>query len=344
MTFFFEKTYNETPFIIAEVGQNHQGCLATALEYVEMFANAGADAIKFQKRDNKSLFDKESYENTYNSENAFGKTYGEHREFLELSKEELRVVKEACHNKNVMFMCTPFDDLSLEQLVELGVDILKIASFDVGNIPLIDKMAKTKIPIVISVGGGKHEHIQSSVDCIKSHHNDFAVLHCVSEYPCPVDKVGLNNIPLLKAQFEGTVIGLSDHFNGTLTGPLGFTKGARIFEKHVTVNRALKGTDHSFALEVDGFRRFVRDIKRVPLMENIKPADALGKEDVFKKLGKSVVARVDLSSGMTLTNSEITGKILHINATPIRESSKFLGRVIKRNIKKDEPIGLDDLV
>lgn len=329
---------SEKSFIIAEVGQNHQGDLNIALEYVREFARLGADAIKFQCRNNRFLFDRESYDRHYDSENAFGETYGEHREFLELSGSELAIVRDECRSCGVYFMATPFDELSLELLLRLDVDVLKIASFDLGNIPLITKMAKTKKPIVMSVGGGKIHHIIDSVDCIQKYHDNLAVLHCVSEYPTPLNHIGLKSIVDLSDKLPETTIGLSDHFNGILTGPLGFILGARVFEKHVTFDRANKGTDHSFALEPDGFRRFVRDIRRVPEMMEPKSKEKLGEEPVFIKLGKSLVCNKDLSVGTIISIDDLSGKIFHENHVPVRDSAYVIGQELKKDISAGEPL------
>ena len=140
----FKNQIGSKPYVIAEVGQNHQGDIDTAIEYIRVFALQGADAIKFQTRNNKVLFAKEAYEKSYDSENAFAASYGEHREMLELDLQYLPLLKEECRNNNVAFMSTPFDEPSLEVLVDLDVDIIKIASFDLGNLPFIDKIGATK--------------------------------------------------------------------------------------------------------------------------------------------------------------------------------------------------------
>lgn len=336
--------FNSTqPFIIAEVGQNHQGDLELAREYIKVFANEGADAIKFQTRNNKYLFSEDAYLAKYESENAFAETYGQHREALELKPEWLKILKSDCINYGVKFMSTPFDEPSLEILEHLSIDILKIASFDLGNLPFINRIASLKKPIVMSVGGGKIDQIRSSVKVLKNYNIELAILHCVSEYPCEFDRLGLNNIELLKAEFPDVIIGSSDHFNGTLSGPIAYMKGARVFEKHVTLNRAWKGTDHSFALEREGFRKFVRDIKRVSEMMIPKPENELGKEKVFVKLGKSLITNIDLSIGETLNLDNLSGKIFSKQFTPVRDSNLFIGKVLNRNIKKGEPIFLTDL-
>lgn len=340
---FREKELSDSPFVIAEVGQNHQGDLDIAREYIRIFAFEGADAIKFQTRNNRFLFSQDAYEAPYASENAFAETYGAHREKLELKPEWLPILKEDCIKHGVKFMSTPFDEPSLELLKKIDVDILKVASFDLGNLPFIHRVASLGKPVVMSVGGGKIDQIRSSVEVLLNRHDEVAILHCVSEYPCEYNRLGLDNIEVLIKEFPGCAIGSSDHFNGTLSGPVAYLKGARVFEKHVTLNRAWKGTDHSFALEPEGFRKFVRDIKRVRHMMAPKPADDLGSERVFKKLGKSLVAYADINAGERFTLENLSGRIFNTQYIPVRESNQVIGRIAKRDVSKGEPILYLDL-
>lgn len=334
---------NKEIFIIAEVGNNHQGDLEIAREYIRVFAEAGADAVKFQTRNNKYLFSESGYNAPYNSEHSFADTYGAHRELLELKPDWLPILKADCHAHGVKFMSTPFDEPSLDLLCEIGVDILKIASFDLGNLPLINRIAKKGLPVVISVGGGKAHQIRSSIDLLLTGTKDVTVLHCVSEYPCEYNRLGLDNIETLIKEFPECKIGLSDHVNGILSGPIGYMKGARVFEKHVTLNRAWKGTDHGFALEPEGFRKFVRDIHRVPEMMPPKPENELGQEFVFKKLGKSIIAMKDIRKGHLIDIDDLTGKIFDNQGIPVRQSNEVIGAVAKRDIKAGEVIQFDDI-
>lgn len=329
---------NDESLVIAEVGQNHQGELDLAREYIKIFAMAGANVVKFQTRNNKYLFSQEAYEAPYESENAFDDVYGLHREKLELKPEWLPILKEDCEKYGVKFMSTPFDEPSLDLIDQIGVDIIKIASFDLGNLPFIDRIAKKGRPVVISVGGGKIDQIRASVNLLLDQGVEVAVLHCVSEYPCEFDRLGLSSIQDLKKEFPGCAVGSSDHFNGTLSGPVAYLNGARVFEKHVTLNRSWKGTDHSFALEPEGFRKFVRDIKRVPKMLPPKPADDLGNERVFKKLGKSLIAFQDIAVGQVISLDMLSGKIFSRQFIPVRESNLVIGKIAKRAIKKGEPV------
>ncbi|MDT4328991.1 N-acetylneuraminate synthase family protein [Methylomonas sp. MED-D] len=340
---FGKEKLGDKAFIIAEVGQNHQGDLEVAREYIRVFASAGADAIKFQTRNNRYLFSQDAYEASYDSENAFADTYGEHREKLELKPEWLSILKQDCAEHGVKFMSTPFDEPSLELLEDIGVDLMKVASFDLGNLPFIKRIAQKGKPVVISIGGGKIDQIRASVNLLLEHNSQVAVLHCVSEYPCEYDRLGLENIELLIKEFPQCAIGLSDHFNGTLSGPIAYMKGSRVFEKHVTLNRAWRGTDHSFALEHEGFRKFVRDIHRVPAMMPRKAEESLGQERVFKKLGKSLVAYRDIKAGEAIDLEALSGRIFRTQYIPVREANRVIGCVAKRDIAKGEALQYSDI-
>ena len=328
----------KTPLVIAEVGQNHQGSLKIAEEYIREFSKSGADIIKFQARDNKSLFSKEAYNKNYDSENSFGKTYGQHREKLELSFNDLKKLKKDCRKYGLSFMITPFDEKSLKLISRLDVDIIKIASFDLGNLPFINLIAKQKKIVAISTGGGNSKEIELSIKLLQKKKIKTILLHCVSEYPCPYNHLGLENISILKKKFPNCIVGLSDHFNGILSGPIAYLQGAKVFEKHVTLNRAWKGTDHSFALEPEGFRKFTRDIHRSGEMLKSKNKKLVGKEPVFIKLGKSLITTKDLKKGEKIKLENLSGKIFEKNLIMVRYSHKVIGRIAKIPIKKGEPI------
>ena len=313
-------------YVIAEVGANHQGDVENAKRYIEVFSELGASAIKFQMRDNDYLFDAHSLETPYENANSFGATYGEHRKRLEFSFEDFEVLKGVCVEKNVDFIVTPFDEKSLSRVCELQVDAIKIASFDIGNIPFLREVSKKKLPVIISTGGANPRHIRNSFEELKSI-EDLTILHCVSHYPCRPEDLQLWKIGELKKEYPAAKVGLSDHFNGTLSGPVARMFGAEVFEKHVTFNRALPGTDHKFSLEPDGFRKFVRDIGRVDLMSKINGDYALGEEPVFKKLGKSLIASSLIKKGQKISSDQIRGMILKNAGIPVRDSDKVIGAI-----------------
>ena len=334
---------SDKAFVIAEVGQNHNGDVHLAIEYIRTFSRCGANAIKFQTRNNRTLFSEEAYNSIYNSENAYGQTYGEHREKLELSVDDLCLLRDECKKQNVYFMSTAFDEPSLELLKDVGVELLKVASFDLGNIPFLHRIGLTGLPVIMSTGGGSSFHIEKSVETIKHYHNNLAILHCVSEYPCDFSRLGLSEIKNLLTKFSDITVGSSDHFNGILSGPIAFMLGARVFEKHVTLNRSWKGTDHSFALEPSGFTKFVRDLRRTPDMLPAKNDGSLGQEGVFKKLGKSLVANCDIEKDQVIQHEMLTGRIFNQTYMPVRDASHVIGLTTSKPIKCGEPLTHDNM-
>ena len=239
-------------------------------------------------------------------------------------------------------MSTPFDEPSLDLLLNLEVDLIKIASFDLGNLPFLERISEAKKPVVISTGGGQDNHIKDSIEILSKYdNNELAILHCVSEYPCEYDRLNLAKIQSLCVRFPNFTIGLSDHFNGILSGPIAYMLGARVFEKHVTLNRSWKGTDHSFALEADGFRKFVRDTKRVSNMLNTPSDQSIGLEPVFKKLGKSVCAFIDIKKGESFCLENLSGRIFENEIIPVRDVAALLGKKAQTNIKAGEALNYD---
>lgn len=338
-----KKILEKNPLFIAEVGQNHQGSFKLACKYVEVFSKLGANIIKFQMRDNKGLFSKEAFEKEYSTKNSFGKTYGVHRNKLELSIVEIKKLKNFCKKNKVEIMVTPFDEVSFNKLCKIGVNLIKISSFDLGNLPLIKTIAQKKKKIFMSVGGGDDKEIDSSIKLANKYGIKPIILHCVSEYPCPADNLGLSRIKYLLKKYPGHIIGSSDHFAGILSGPVAYLEGARVFEKHVTFDRTWKGTDHNFSLEPEGFRKFVRDTKRVGLMLKPKSQKKIGKEYVFQKLGKSIISKKLIKKGEKIKLDFLTGKIFFEQFIPIRQTHKILGKIAKKNILKNQPITLKDI-
>ena len=327
------KSKKNAAYIIAEVGQNHQGDFELAKEYILKFSERGADAIKFQKRDNKNLFSKNKFNQLYENQNSFGKTYGLHREELEFNIEQMTALKQMCEDCEVDFICTPFDEKSLEQLLVIDTKILKIASFDMGNLRLISEILKNNVKLILSAGGSNIEIVKKTIEFVLNFSNKITLLHCVSNYPALPNELQLHKIQDYKNLFSKIQIGLSDHFNGPLSGPVGFLYGAEVFEKHVKFNRSWKGTDHSFALSLSGFEQFVKDINRTNLMglKNKNSEDRIGKEFVFTKLGKSLIAEKTIKKNEIFSINNLSGKIFVENGIPVRQMVNLIGKKSKND-------------
>ena len=189
------------PYVIAEIGNNHQGSLDKAIKMIDEAVWAGADAVKFQKRCNKELFTPDFYNSPYSNVNSFGNTYGEHRDFLELSIEEMGKLNEYCKDKDIVFFATPFDFKSLEELEKLNLPFYKVASADVSNTPFLKEISKTNKNVILSTGHSNYEDIERAVSSFDES-NSLAVLHCTAAYPAPEDTMNLNCIPVLKQKFS----------------------------------------------------------------------------------------------------------------------------------------------
>jgi sialic acid synthase len=247
-------------WVIAEIGHNHQGSLETCRRLIKAAKDSGANAVKLQKRDNKALYSKECYDSPYNSENAYGATYGAHREALEFGVEQYRELQAYSRSLGVTFFATAFDPPSLEFLIELCVPAVKIASGDLTNISLLKEVAGWGGPVIFSTGGGMLADVQRAYDIVQ--YQPHAVLQCTSGYPAKFEELNLRVIETYRGMFPETVVGLSDHDKGIAIAPVAYALGARIVEKHFTLDRTWKGTDQAFSLEPVGLRKMVRDLKR----------------------------------------------------------------------------------
>jgi sialic acid synthase len=263
-------------YVIAEIGHNHQGDLQLCKRMFDAAKEAGADAVKLQKRDNKTLYTEEFYNSPYNSENAYGATYGLHREALEFNRTQYVILQDHAEKLGITFFATAFDIPSADFLADLDVPAIKIASGDLKNHALLEHVANLDIPIILSTGGGTME------DCIAADEicQPDAILQCTSGYPARHEELNIACIDTFLDVFPDALIGFSDHSNGIAMAPIAYALGARIIEKHFTLDRTFKGTDQPFSLEPAGLRKMVRDLRRTRL--------ALG--DGVKRLYDSEVA------------------------------------------------------
>lgn len=331
------------PYVIAEIGHNHQGNLEQALRLIKSAAESGASAVKLQKRDNRNLFIPSMFDEIYNSENSFGKTYGEHREALEFGEREYLACIAESKKWGVDFFATPFDVESAKFLNNLGVGIFKIASGDLQNLPLLEFVASLMKPMIISTGGSTFEMIDRAVNSIRKYHNKLVILQCTASYPANYELLNLRVIKSLRNKYPNNVIGYSGHDNGISMALVAFTLGARVIEKHFTLNRTLKGTDHAFSLEPVGFSKMVRDLQRANLAlgDGIKTIYESEKAPI-RKMGKMIVASQDLPAGHTLTVTDLEFRS-PADGIPPSKWQDICGKKLLKSIIRFEPIRLEDL-
>lgn len=253
---------DERCYVIAEIGGNHGGNIETAEQMIDAAAEAGASAVKFQCRHNETLYSRDLLDQPYDNENSYGATYGAHRAALELSPRDLARAQARARLRAVSYFATAFDERSADTLAELGVPAFKIASGGLTDLPLLRHVSQFDVPIILSTGGGTFSDVDRAVQCITARHQKLALLHCTASYPCAFEELNLRVIPVLRERYPELVIGWSGHDNGIAMSVAAYVLGARIIEKHFTLNRAMKGTDHAFSLEPGGLRKLCRDLTR----------------------------------------------------------------------------------
>ena len=247
-------------YFIAEVGQNHQGNIQIAKKLVDSLKGLPVSCIKTAKRDIETCLTEEQKKMIYDNPNSFGRTYYEHRKALEFSKDEFIEFKEYV---GFDFISSYTDLNSLDFLVDIGISGLKIASQRVADIKLLEATSKTNLPIILSTGMSNIGDVDRAVDILSN--NEKYVLQCTSTYPCPENELNLNVIPMYKKRYENKIdgVGFSGHHIGVASDVAAYMLGATIIERHYTLDRSMKGTDHVGSLEKKGLEYILNYISQV---------------------------------------------------------------------------------
>jgi N-acetylneuraminate synthase/sialic acid synthase len=330
-------------YVIAEIGHNHQGSVQKCRELFVAAKNAGAQAVKLQKRDNRTLFTKAAYERPYDNPNSYGATYGEHREFLEFGLPEYRELQSFAAELGLDFFATAFDIPSADFLAGLDVPAFKFASGDLKTIPLLKHAARFGRPMIISTGGATLDDIRRAYDAIMPVNPQLCIMQCTGGYPPAWDELNLMVIDTLRREFPDVVIGFSSHDSGIAMAVAGYMLGARVIEKHFTLNRAQKGTDHAFSLEPQGLTKMVRDLRRLKLAlgDGRKVAYASEAQPI-SKMGKSLVAARDLPKGHVLAEQDIAMKSPG-GGIPPYEFDRLVGMTLTEPVRADDMYDLATL-
>jgi len=336
-------------YVIGEIGQNHNGSVALAKLIIdlvsreikdEVFDNVlkGMDAVKLTKRDLNQELSASQMNRIYDNPNSFGSTYGKHRAALELSDEQHFEVYKHAKEKGLDFVETLCAVGCLNMLKLFTPDKLKVASRDLTNLPLIAALAETNIPIIISTGMAGKKELDDAIEIITKYHSNVSILHCVSQYPTKPKNVNLNTISYLLNNYKDYVIGYSDHTIGISTPIAAVAMGAKIIEKHITLDRRMKGTDQAGSLGPDGVHRMVRDIRILD--------KSMGSEDIFivpdtaaakEKLERSIATNRKINDGEVITESDIH-MLSPGDGFKWRDKSSIIGKKIITSIEKDEII------
>lgn len=288
------KLERKYPKIIAEVGCNHKGDIEIAKEHIKIakiFCNA--DVVKFQKRNNKELLTEEQYNTPHpNPSNSYGETYGEHREFLEFSVEQHKELKTYCEELDIIYSSSVWDVTSAKEIASLNPVLIKIPSACNNNYEMLGWLCENyKGEIHISTGMTTKDEIEDLIEFFikKGRNKDLVVYNCTSGYPVPFEDVCLLDIITLREKYEDKVkaIGFSGHHLGIAVDIAAYTLGAEWIERHFTLDRTWKGTDHAASLEPEGVRRLVRDLKAIHKSLTFKSKDILDIESVQREKLKS---------------------------------------------------------
>lgn len=326
---------DEPVFVIAEIGLNHNGDMVLAKKLIDAAKEAGADAAKFQKRTTTEILTKEGIERPYTSPHAYGATYGEHREKLEFSREQYLELKAYAKEHGILFFASVWDQKSADFLEELSIDAYKIPSADLINIPLLEYVAKKNLPVLLSTGMSTLPEIEAAVAAIIKHNHRLILFHCLSLYPSPEDKINVRFMDRMKSIFAPLPIGYSGHEIDLLPTLVAVSRGACIVERHLTLDKAMKGSDHAASLEPHEFKELVHSIRRIEsilgsaekvMYEELKP--------LREKLSKSIVTRQQISKGTRITEAMLTAKSPGNGISPL-ELPHIIGRRAGVDLERD---------
>lgn len=320
-------------FIIAEIGMNHNGDFDLAVKSIEAAAKAGATAVKFQTFNTRNFLSAESFDI-------------EERAKYELNVEQLRKLSEISSLNGVEFFSTPLDLQSVADLNHIGVNLFKIASADINNVPLIDAVMETKKPIIVSTGYCEFWEIQSLYEKLVGKIEEVAILHCVAKYPADIEHMNLSNIALYKDRFTKAAIGFSDHSKDVTVVPaVAYGAGARIFEKHFTLDNSLHGYDHKMSLNPLDFEKMCNTLRACELTSGKTRLDT-GTLDVEneRKLSarRSIYYNQDVKNGSILTEKHLIA-LRPGNGVSVSEWNSIKGLTLKKTKKAGQRFEWDDV-
>src|SRR3989344_4379831 len=327
-------------FIIAEMSGNHNHSINRAKAIIDAAAAAGVDAIKTQTYTPDTITidcDNKYFQVTVNKDWA-GKTLYQLYQEAYTPWEWQAELKRYAEEKNLIFFSTPFDPTAVDFLKDLGVDVYKVASFEIVDIPLLKKIAQTKKPVIVSRGMASREEIDLAIKTLRDYGTPvIALLHCVSSYPATPDQMNLSTIPFLASEFP-VIAGLSDHTLGTTAAVAAVSLGARVIEKHVTVDRAAGGPDAAFSLEPNELLQLVRAIREAEQAIGVPTLGSGSKKEaeniVFRK---SLMVVSDIKQGEPFTEKNIRSIRPGYGLAP-KYYEEILGKVAASDITRGTPL------
>jgi len=338
-----EKTIrnNGSCFIIAEAGVNHNGDINSAKKLVDAAKNVGADAVKFQTFKSEKLVTDSVNMASYQIENI-GRKESQYNMLkkLELEYNEFIILKKYCDSKDIIFLSTPHSFDAIDFLDRL-VPAFKFGSGDITNIPTLRYAARKNKPIILGTGMSTIDEVKTAIDAIKKEgNNEIIVLHCTTNYPCQFEEVNLRAILTMQNELD-CLIGYSDHSLGNIVSVAAVSMGAVVIEKHLTLDKTMKGPDHCSSLNPDEFKNLVYDIRNVEkILGNFCKKPEKSEKEIKNVVRKSLVANKNIEKGSILDEDMIVIKRPGTGLPPF-ELEKIFGKKTKKNIVKDELFDLD---
>lgn len=334
-----EISENTKSYIIAEIGANHCGSVELCKMLFLEAKLAGADAVKLQKRDNKRVFSERMLNSKYDSPNVYAETYGEHREVLEFTENQFIELRDYAREINITFFATAFDENSADFLNDIGMPAFKISSFDLMNFPLLEKIASYGKPMILSTGGSSLEQVKNAVTFTSRYNKDLAVMQCTSSYPTERKDVNLSVIDLYKKEFSDFIVGYSGHDTELDITKFAIARGAKILEKHFTLNKQWKGTDQSMSLIPSELREICEAAKCFVEVYGDQRKGLLESEvSALKKMIKSIVASRPLVAGSKLSFADLDVKSCGDFGITPDNLEEVIGRVLVDDLSEGDPI------
>jgi len=328
-------------FIIAEAGINHNGDIALARRMVDIALESGADAVKFQMFDVDELLSPSAPLADYQQKSGEENQYEMLRR-TQLSAEAFRELHSYAQEKGIIFIVTPFDAASAHFLFDLPVPAIKIPSGEITNIPFLKEVAAMHLYTIISTGMCTMDEVRTAADIFRAAGTDFALLHCVSSYPAPLEQINLRAMDLMREEFN-VPVGYSDHTQGIEVALAAVARGAAIIEKHFTLDRTMAGPDHSASLEPTELAAMVRGIRIIEQAVGRKEKQCQPcEQDVRSMARRSVVLRTPQPAGTHLTADMLTCKRPGTGIAPA-DIERVARRITARDLTADTPLLEQDL-
>lgn len=332
-------------FIIAEAGVNHNGDMELGKKLIEAAKESGADAVKFQTFKTEKIITKIAPKSTYHLQaTKKEESWFELLKSQELKKEHHHILIDHCKKVEIEFLSTPYDEESVDLLKELNIPLFKVASTDLTNIPLLKYIAKNQKPIIISTGMATIEEIDDALTAIRTEgNNDIAILHCTANYPAKIENANIRVISSFIQRYPNLIVGYSDHIPHNCVAHAAISLGARIYEKHFTLDKNLPGPDHLSSLEPHELKVLIDEIRMIETVLGSSNKQVTSDEEENRyKLRKSIVTNDRIKTGDIFTFNNLSIKRPGTGILP-KEIYNIVGKRASKDIENDTVLAIEDI-